>query len=198
MPKPRRSSSTGWYHAIGRGNNRQPIFLCDADFLRFLDILEEYRRQHPLRIGHYCLMPNHVHLLLFAELRETLSGYLQRVNLSYSWWYRRHYNFCGHLWQGRFKSFPIERDEYLLECSRYIERNPVNAGMVADPKEYRWSSYRFYAEGKRDPLITPDPGYLAFGSDEIERRRKYRDYVTATRPYEIPDPKELVATFQGW
>lgn len=197
MPKPRRPSSTGWYHAFGRGNNRQLLFHRDDDFLKFLDTLDRLHREYPLRIAHYCLMPNHVHLLLFSELRETLSKYLQRVNLSYSCWYRKRYEFCGHVWQGRFRSSPIEKESYLTECSRYIERNPMNAGMVTDPKDYRWSSYRFYAEGMPDPLVTPDPGYLGLGVDESERRRRYRDYVTTGRPYEFPETEELVTRFEG-
>lgn len=197
MPKPRQPSTTGWYHAIGRGNNRQPLFLQEDDFLKFLDILDRLRKQHPLRIAHYCLMSNHVHLLLFAELPETLSKYLQRANLSYSCWYRKRYDFCGHVWQGRFRSSPINKDSYLTECSRYIERNPVNAGIVKDPKDYRWSSYRFYVDGAGSSIVTPDPGYLGLGANDAERRCRYRDYVEASRPYEFPETKELATRFQG-
>ncbi len=142
-------------------------------------------------------MPNHVHLLLHSELRETLSKYLQRVNLSYSCWYRKRYEFCGHVWQGRFRSSPIEKESYLTECGRYIERNPLNAGIVSSPEEYRWSSYHFYAEGTPDPLVTPTPMYLGFGADDAERRRRYRDYLTADRPYEFPETGELVTRFEG-
>ncbi|MBI3323239.1 MAG: transposase [Candidatus Omnitrophica bacterium] len=183
---------------IGRGNNRQTLFLQDGDFRKFLEILGDSGKSNPLRIAHYCLMPNHVHLLLFSELRETLSRYLQRVNLSYSWWYRKRYNFHGHVWQGRFKSLPIEKDSYLMECGRYIERNPVNAKLVADPNDYRWSSYRFYVAGVKDSLIVPDPGYLGLGANETERCHRYREYVTASRPYEFPAPEKLIPTFQGW
>ena len=198
MPKPRRPSTTGWYHAIGRGNNRQPVFLEETDYQKFLSHLNTYRDLFPVKISHYCLMPNHVHLLVFSETLAFLSRYLHRVNLTYSWWYRKRYDFCGHVWQGRFKSFPIEKDGYLLECSRYIERNPVNAEMVKDPGDYRWSSYRFYREGKEDPLVTPDPGYLGFGRDALERRKKYEEYVTTPRPYELPDTQQLTPQFQGW
>ena len=198
MAQARQISSTGWYHAIGRGNNRQALFRREIDFLKFLELLENYQNRYPFRISHYCLMPNHVHLLLFSEFREILSKSLQGLNLSYSWWYRKRYSFCGHVWQGRFKSFPIEKDSYLLECGRYIERNPVNAGMVSDPKDYSWSSYRFYTEGAENPWLSPDPGYLEFSSDGAERRRRYREYVTAVRPYETPSPERLLPIFQGW
>ena len=198
MATPRQLSSTGWYHAIGRGNNRQPLFLDRPDFERFLLILGKYLTKHPVKIAHYCLMPNHVHLLLFSELRDSLSKYLQGVNLSYSWWYRNRYDFCGHVWQGRFKSFPIEKESYLTECSRYIERNPVNAKIVTHPEKYPWSSYRFYSEGAKNHLVTPDPGYRNLASTEAARQNIYQSYVETARPYEIPDAKKLLPSFQGW
>lgn len=197
MARPRRPSSTGWYHVLGRGNNRQALFLEDADYRRFLEILDDHRKLRSVRIAHYCLMPNHVHFLLHSDLRGTLSKCLQGINLSYSWWYRRRYDFCGHVWQGRFKSLPIENEGYLLECGRYIERNPVNAEMTARPEGYLWSSYRFYVDGTRNPLVTPDPGYLECGKDDRERRRRYREYVETVRPYELPEPERLLPVFQG-
>ncbi len=197
MGRARKVSATGWYHVLGRGNNRQAIFHQKRDFLRFFHLLAEYRKQHPVKISHYCLMTNHTHLLLFSESRELLSRFLQKIQLSYSWWYRLNYKFCGHVWQGRFKSFPIEKESYLLECSRYIERNPVRAEMVSHPRDYLWSSYRFYAEGLSNSLpLTQDPGYESLGETPRERQVRYEEYVTSIRPYELPEEDRLYRVFQ--
>ncbi|MBI3322492.1 MAG: transposase [Candidatus Omnitrophica bacterium] len=197
MARPRQTSATGWYHVLGRGTNRQTLFLEDADCKRFLEILDDHRKLKSIQIAHYCLMPNHVHILLHSELRKNLSKCLQGINLSYSWWYRRRYDFCGHVWQGRFKSLPIENEGYLLECGRYIERNPVNARMVNKPEDYPWSSYRFYVSGDENPLVTPDPAYLSCGKDRLECRRRYREYAENSRPYELPEAERLAPIFQG-
>lgn len=199
MPRAaRQRAPSSWYHVLGRGNNRQPLFHQDGDFQRYLQLLDTYRKQYPIRIAHYCLMPNHVHLLLFSETSSALAKALQGIQLSFSWWIRKRYHTSGHLWQGRFKSFLIQKESYLLECGRYIERNPVNAKIVSDPADYPWSSYRFYAMGEKNPLITPDPGYLSFGSIPAQRMRLYQEYVATARPYELPDPERLHPVFQGW
>ena len=199
MPRvARQVAPASWYHVIVRGNNRQTVFREECDFRYYLELLNSQRERHKIQLAHYCLMPNHVHLLLFAGTCVVLAKALQGISLSFSWWARRRWGVSGHLWQGRFKSFLIQKDSYLLECSRYIERNPVNAGMVSDPAQYPWSSYRFYAEGKANPLVTPDPGYLSLGMTGPERQHSYQTYVTATRPYEFPDPERLHPVFQGW
>ena len=198
MPKPRRPSATGWYHAIARGNNRQPVFLEKTDCQRFLIYLEQYRKLFSVAISHYCLMPNHVHLLIFSEKLESLSKYLHRVNLIYSWWYRKRYTFCGHLWQGRYHSFPIESESYLLEAGRYIERNPFQAGMVQDLMAYPWSSYRWYAYGETGEVdLTISPGYLAMGKTPQTRQGNYRLYVSTHRPYDLAMGRKLSAMTTG-
>lgn len=145
-------------------------------------------------------MTNHIHLLAFSGDGDDLEKAMQGVQLSYNWWVRRRYGFSGHLWQGRYKSFLIEKDGYLTECSRYIERNPIQAGMVASPEDYPWSSYRFYAYGEphKHLNLRPDPGYLSLASTDRERQSRYREYVKTDRPYELPDPERLYPVFQGW
>ena len=196
MARPRRVSSTGWYHAMGRGNNRQALFRSDDDYLKFLQLAGEYLRRSPVQLAHYCLMSNHVHLLLFSENRVNLSKILQGINLSYSWWFRRRYDFCGHVWQGRFKSVPIQEESHLLECGRYIERNPANAKIVSNPADYLWSSYRFYSGGEENSLLTSNPCYQGLGETKWERQRRYREYVTVSRPYE-PKMEEILAVSEG-
>ena len=95
-------------------------------------------------------MNNHIHLLLKSSYRQSLSKAMQGIGLAYTLWYNRKYRRVGHLWQDRFKSYPVEVDAYLLECGRYIERNPVRASIVSYPEEYCWSSYNFHVSTKSE------------------------------------------------
>jgi putative transposase len=174
----------GIYHLVTRGNNRMGVFRTSNDFKAYLEILHKYKIRHPIFLHHYCLMSNHVHLLVRVEKREALKKFMQGVNQSYSNYYKRVYEYCGHLWQGRFKSFLIEKDNYLLECGRYIERNPLRAGIVEDPSGWPWSSYRHYAIGETNPSIDTHGLYLDLGCSPQDRQNCYRDYVMQERPYE--------------
>jgi putative transposase len=102
---------------------------------------------------------------------------MKGIDLSYAQHYKRKYDHVGHFWQDRFKSILISRDEYLLACGSYVELNPVRAGVVKDPKDYRWSSYRVYAYGEEDALVDEDPIYWELSNEEPNRRRKYREFV---------------------
>ncbi len=113
------------YHVINRGNNRMRLFHTDADFIFFLDLLKQYKALFPIVLYHYCLMSNHVHFLMKTIQGSDLSRLMQGINQSYSNYYKRTYQHMGHIWQGRYKSFKITKDSYLLECGRYIERNPL-------------------------------------------------------------------------
>lgn len=167
----------GTYHVLTRGNNGQAVFHHDADFQRYLQIFSACAKEHGLRIHHYALMPNHVHLVLQAAVGQELSRAMLSANLTYSLFYRRAHRYTGHLWQGRFKSLLIDRDSYLGECGRYIELNPVRAGLVQDPANYPWSSYRAYAEGKPDALLTRNPLYEGLGRTTAERQLRYREFI---------------------
>jgi len=172
------------YHVVIRGNNRMQTFSGDQDFLAYLELVKKYKQKFPLLLFHYCLMPNHIHLLLKLIHAEDLKKFIQGLSQSYSNYYRRAYGYTGHVWQGRYKSFHIEKDSYLLECGRYIERNPVRAGLVKDPTEWSWSSYHSYAHGEADPLLDPYDFYLDFGDTYSTRQGNYRQYVLEERPYE--------------
>ncbi|MCM8789905.1 MAG: transposase, partial [Candidatus Omnitrophica bacterium] len=128
-------------------------------------------------IFHYCLMDNHVYLVIWLRAQHTLSKCIKQLNLRYFSYYKKTYGYTGCLWQRRFKSNLIDTDTYLLQCGKYVELNPVRAGIVARPEEYRFSSYSYYAYGKPDPLITPNPVYLGLSACEEKRREQYRAFV---------------------
>lgn len=136
-------SESGIYHAILRGINRRAIFEDDEDSGRFLDILEEYRDLSGYEVLAYCLMGNHVHLLLRVG-EEPISKAFQRIASKYVYWFNAKYDRVGHLFQGRFKSEPVEDDAYFATVLRYIHNNPVRAGICKRPEDYPLSSYRDY------------------------------------------------------
>jgi putative transposase len=129
-------------------------------------------------------MPNHIHLLIRITNGNELPRLLQSINQGYARYYKNSYGLVGNLFQGRYKGMLIERDEYLLECARYIERNPLRAGMVNDPSSYHWSSCKYYTKGKIDDIITSNFLYETLSSDRDERARLYEQYLLQERPYE--------------
>jgi len=145
--KPRAKSNSGIYHIILRGINRQSIFEDNQDRGKFIQDLVKYKEISQCRIFAYCLMDNHVHLLL-QETQEPVSMLIQRVSSSYVIWYNRKHERCGHLFQERFKSEVIETDAYFLTVLRYIHQNPVKAKIVRDIADYKWSSYNAYINGE--------------------------------------------------
>ena len=185
MPrKPRALTDTGVYHVIARGNNRQFLFREAKDHKVYLDILRDLKSLCRFDVYHYCLMTNHVHLLMRFYDSEGLQKVMQRLNLAYAKRYRKAYRYYGHVFQDRFKSFAIEKDAYLLECGRYIGRNPIRAGLAHTLDEYLWCSYAYYAHGKPDDLLTPNPCYEGLGVNAEERQDNYRQYLAVMRPYE--------------
>lgn len=146
MPRAARIyAEEGVFHILARGNNKQKIFLSDSDFTAYRLLIEELREGHPLKIYHYCFMTNHIHLVIETSPKTDLSRFMKRLNLVYYNHYKKRYGYAGHFWQDRFKSLLISRDEYLLACGLYIERNPVKAKMVESPGLYKYSSYNYYA-----------------------------------------------------
>ncbi len=185
MPrKPRRLTESGIYHIITRGNNRQSLFRKVEDFDYYLELIQLLKEEYLFELYHYCLMTNHTHLLIKFFDEEALQKLMQRINLTYAKYYRRQYHYHGHVFQDRFKSFPIESESYLLECGRYIERNSLKAKMVQDLKDYPYSSYCYYAYDQEGPVLTPNPLYLELSSDPSTRQLKYREYLLQSRPYE--------------
>ncbi len=161
-------------HIIQRGNNRQACFFADDDYHFYLDSLTEAATRFGGHVHAYVLMTNHVHLLLTPESPETPSTLLQSVGRRYVRYVNQAYRRSGTLWEGRYKSALIDSDRYLLTCSRYIELNPIRAGMVASPGDYRWSSFHCNGGGMTDPLISPHPVYTALGNSPATRATAYR------------------------
>lgn len=159
-------------HVISRGNNRNKTFHSDNDKLRYYTLLRGLKDENKVDILHYCLMDNHAHLILYLNPGNTVSKFMKQVNLTYFHYYRKTYGYFGHFWQDRFKSNIIEMDSYLLQCGKYIELNPVRAGIVDHPADYAFSSYKFYADGKVDTLISPSPAYLGLSDLVVLRQRQ--------------------------
>ncbi len=130
-----------------------------------------------MSIYHYCLMTNHVHLVGCPSRANALRPFMQRLNLLYAKYLRRTYGHVGHVWQDRFKSLFVADDAHLLQCGAYIELNPVRAKVVPTPAAYSWSSYRAYANGTADPLVTFSPAYLALDANLVGCQRRYREFV---------------------
>lgn len=176
MPRRPRLSLPGVpLHLIQRGNNRGACFYADEDYSYYLDHLAEQATKHGCRVHAYCLMTNHVHLLLTSTHENSLGGLMKALGQRYVQYVNRTYRRTGTLWEGRFRSCLMQDDAYVLACYRYIELNPVRAGMVAHPADYRWSSYRANAQGEIDPVLTPQTLYLAQGADQPTRQAAYRD-----------------------
>jgi putative transposase len=163
-------------HLIQRGNNHQACFFTDEDYRFYLDWLTEHAGTTGCRVHAYVLMSNHVHLLITAERVQAAGALMKALGQRYVQYVNRNYRRSGTLWEGRFRSCPIQEEAYLLACQRYIELNPVRANMVAHPAEYRWSSYRANAQGATDALVNPHPLYTALGLDAAGRQAAYRDF----------------------
>lgn len=184
-------------HVIQRGNNRDVIFASDADYLFYLECLAEAAEKHRLQIHAYVLMTNHVHLLATPESEESLPKTMQSIGRRYVQYFNRTYRRTGTLWEGRYKATVIDTDQYFLACSRYIELNPVRAGMVSHPGEYPWSSYPLNALGKNAEFVTPHSNYLALGRDKIACQRAYQSlFDVALTDQEIKDIRE--STRKEW
>jgi putative transposase len=167
------------HHVIQRGNNRQAIFFAEDDYRYYLNCLQKAKMKVQCKIYAYVLMTNHVHLLVEPVSLGGLGEFMQSVGRRYVRYINEAYQRSGTLWEGRYKSAIVSRDEYLIMCSRYIEMNPVRAGMVRTVGEYDWSSYRFHAWGKVDRLLDEDPWYVGLGKDFKERRQAYKTWMEA-------------------
>lgn len=141
MPRAARSLPGGvCYHVINRGNGHARVFHGEVDYLEFLKLMTAAGERLPMRLLAYCLMPNHVHLVLWPHRDGDVSRWMQWLMTAQVRRHHRRHGSDGHLWQGRFKAFPIQRDEHLLTVLRYVERNPLRAGLVAQAEDWPWSS----------------------------------------------------------
>lgn len=189
--KPRIIADESFHHIVQRGNNRKAVFELNSDYSHFKSLIRKYLKMYQCQIFHYCLMPNHVHLIIHVIKGSDMPKFLQGINLSYTLYYKRKYKFTGSLWQGRYKSFLIDKDEYLLECARYIERNSLRAKLVDDISKYPYSSYNYYAKGRKDDIITTNIVYSNLGDSAQQRQQNYIEYLNQGRFYENVIDKAL-------
>ena len=140
-------TQNSYYHVVNRGNHKEKIFLNESDYGKYLQILKRYKRKYCIKLLGYCLMPNHVHMVLGLERTSELPKFMQCLTQSYAQYFNHKYKSVGHLWQGRFKSMNIETNTYFLDCIYYVEANPVRSGLTTSPADYLWSSYKMRMQG---------------------------------------------------
>lgn len=173
----------GIYHIYSRGNNRKWLFRDKDDFRFYKELLADQRDKYSYDLYHYCLMTNHIHMLLRIKQGDELPRLMHGVQLGYTRYYRKKYKYLGHLYQGRFRSPRIADESYYLQCGRYIERNPVKAGVVEHAADYPYSSAADYVLGISDSLVTHNPYYLEMGKTFEERQKNYELFVSLDEPY---------------
>ncbi|WP_033046203.1 transposase [Pseudomonas fluorescens] len=172
------------HHVVQRGHNRQVVFAVAEDYQRYLSDLRELKDAFGVKVYAYCLMTNHVHLLLAPGESTAELGRLMKALAARATRYRnRLEGRSGTLWESRYKSSVVQSDSYLLACSRYIELNPVRARMVADVADYAWSSYRSRVDDEAGgDWLDADPCFLALGDTSMERRLRYEKFVRQAIP----------------
>ncbi|MDY6844216.1 MAG: transposase, partial [Thermodesulfobacteriota bacterium] len=171
------------HHIIQWGHNRQKVFVNDEDYLYYLENLKEWKENLGCKVYSYCLMENHIHLVVDpGEEIRNLALLMKRISARQTRYVNRQKKRRGTLWEGRYKSSPIKVDEYLLACCRYVELNPVRVGIVRDPGEYRWSSYRYKVGLEGLGGIDLDPLYRGLGSTKKRCRERYRQWVNEEVP----------------
>jgi len=176
MPRQARIySDTGIYHVMIRGNDKQKIFLEDEDRRRFISTLFEKALEENIDIYAYCLMNNHVHLLLHEE-DCNIARLMKRINVSFAYYFNKKYKRVGHLFQDRFKSEIVDNDGYLLAAVRYIHNNPVKAGIVNSPEKYSWSSYNDYIGVKKCNSLITDKILSLFSENISESIKQFMKF----------------------
>jgi putative transposase len=192
MPRNPRVSQAGYcYHVLNRGNGRRAIFRKDGDYAAFLQLLHEAGERTPVPLVAYCLMPNHFHLVLWPQKDGDLSTYMGWLLTAHVRRYHQHDHGSGHVYQGRFRSFPIQEDDHLLTVLRYAERNPLRAGLVVRAQDWLWSSAG--SLGAAGPLVHPGPvprpeGWLDWvNTPQTEAEvDSLRECIRRRRPYGDP------------
>ena len=172
-------------HIVQRGNDRQACFADAADYLRYRQELGEAALRYDCALHAYVLMTNHVHLLTTPREPGGVSRMMQAIGRRYVGSFNARYRRTGTLWEGRFKSALVDSEHYALACYRYIELNPVRAGIVTSPREYRWSSHARNAHGTHEPRITPHAAYLSLGADDLTRLDAHRRLFASTDAHDI-------------
>ena len=165
------------HHIILRGNNRQAIFMDNADFQRMLALLQKYAQEQDVQVHAYVLMSNHLHLLLSPQLDNSVPKMMQAVGRSYVLYFNKRHSRSGTLWEGRYRSALIQTERYFLACMAYIDLNPVRAGMVAQAADYPWSSHGNYIGTRPEAWLSPHALYWEMGNTPFAREAAYADLV---------------------
>jgi len=189
--KARQKSESGIYHTILRGINRQILFNDNEDHHRFLQTIKFYKETSGYEIYAYCLMSNHIHLLLKVG-SEPMAQFMRRICGKFVYWYNHKYERAGYLFQDRFKSEPVEDDPYFLSALRYIHQNPLKAGLVKDINRYPWSSYRAYV--KKDKLVDVDFALKMFGGNKTAALKSFMSFneqITNEKCLDLDEKKHL-------
>jgi REP element-mobilizing transposase RayT len=175
--KPRIEFEGGLYHVITRGNQRQKVFLEEKDFSKYLEFLKDYKDRYGFWIYAYVLMSTHVHLLIETG-QVPLSKILQGINQRFTMYFNWRHGTVGHLFQGRYKAILCDKDPYLLSLVKYLHCNPVRAGIVGQPEDYRWSSHREYLGMNKNGVVDKELLLGMFSKDIKRGRRLYREYMS--------------------
>ncbi|ODS34516.1 MAG: hypothetical protein SCARUB_00393 [Candidatus Scalindua rubra] len=171
------------HHIIQRGHNRQVVFVSDKDYNYYLENLKEWKYTLGCKIYAYCLMTNHIHLIVDPGKKiENLSLLMKRVSGRQTRYVNKLEKRSGTLWEGRYKSSPINKNEYLLACCRYVELNPVRAAIVNEPEKYKWSSYRYKVGMEDHYWLDLDQSYMDLGLTKKEREARYKEWVKDAIP----------------
>ena len=192
------------HHVIQRGNRNQRVFFSEDDKKLYLKILTFNCSRQKIKIWCYCVMDNHVHLVAVPESAECLVRAIGETHRKYTWMINARNNWKGYLWQGRFQSYPMD-EAYLFCCVKYVERNPVRAGIVRLAEEYQWSSARAHVFGLKDPVLSPLPlvsqvenwSNFLRGEDKEEDLEVLRKNQAAGRPIGSEDFIEMIEKITG-
>ena len=193
MPRSARTiSDETYYHIITRGIDRRKLFRYPIDYRNFKMIVLDYLEKFPVSILNYCFMPNHLHFLMYVKQGAMLAKFMQGILQVYAFRFREKYKSAGFIFQNRYKSHIIDKEGYLLDCARYIERNPLRANLVENLSDYPWSSFHFYAAGKQDEIIQEvNPLYLELAPAKEIRQQQYLDFIAKPRAFEDIIDKEF-------
>lgn len=167
------------HHIINRGNNHEIIFVEQEDYEKYLGLIYRFKKKYEFKLFAYCLMTNHIHLLIQPSEKGTISKIMQSLTVAHTRHYHYKYQRCGHLWQGRFFSPIVSDDQHMLNVMLYIEQNPLRAKMVADVSDYKWSSYKLNTRQSSSKLIDRDdnPIFQALGKNDYERAYQYEQLM---------------------
>ena len=177
MSRPARVLGDGiGYHAIARFNNKQRILTDAKDCKILLSIIEHYRKKLSFELHAYVFLQTHIHLMLTTHDGFHLNEIMQRICMTFAHDFNRRHQRCGHIWRARYRSFVVDTDEYAMACMRYLDLNPVRAGLVKHPAEWEWSSHKFYTQGFHHPGMSlgPHTSYSTLAARPQDRKRVYQ------------------------